>query len=273
MPQSPFTRAPHHQGGAHCPQSFAHITAPGVPCRKPGAGAVGRIDSEAPYCPLPHGLLRLRSLKALRQHLVAHVGQTEVFEALYPNIEVQYWENEDRQCEAFLFEGRYDLAMVVGDKPSAGCEGVQLYESPFYFWMPRTDPLAQVAETRPLEIADLAGRDIAIPGRRFSCFDYLKRKAAAAGVELGAVVEVNEVFRIYNYAAGRKGLAFSNGTLVSVPVMELNRYVVAHPVPGLRWKFFLEHENGHALDEAELPFWNWCIARSTGLALNDLCAG
>ena len=94
-----------------------------------------------------------------------------------------------------------------------------------------------------------------------------------AVVELGDVVEVNEVFHIYNYAAGGQGLAFSNGTLVSVPVTELNRYVVAHPVPSLRWKFFLEHENGHALDEAELLFWNWCITRSSALPLNDLCAG
>ena len=195
------------------------------------------------------------------------------FEALHPNIEVQYWENEDRQCEAFLFEGRYDLALIVGDRPSSGCEGVQLYESPFYFWMLRTDPLARVAETRPLEITDLAGRNIAIPGRGFSCFDYLKRRAAAAQVELGDVVEVNEVFHIYNYAAGGQGLAFSNGTLVSVPVTELNRYVVAHPVPSLRWKFFLEHENGHALDEAELLFWNWCITRSSALPLNDLRVG
>ena len=194
------------------------------------------------------------------------------FKAAHPNVEVPYWESNDALCEAVLNEGRYDLAICVSPV-APGCDGVALYESPFYFWMRRDDPISQrlTAEGRTsVQIEDLQGRDIAIPGTGFKCFDQLKRVAERHGVSLGNIIEAGEIFPLYGYAMAGEALGFANGTLVDLPVFNCVDDVVAYPVEELTWGFSIEHLNTHALSEAELQLWNWFRAAARNVPGNML---
>lgn len=194
------------------------------------------------------------------------------FAAMHPNVDVPYWESNDAVCEKGLLDGQYDLAICVSPL-TEGCTGRALYESPFYFWMHADDELAALlaAEGRDrLRVEDLAGRDIAIPGTGFKCFDQLRRAAGGRGVELGRVIEVGEIFPLYTYAMEGKALGFANGTLVGLPVFTSNTSVVAFPVEGLTWGFSIECLATHALGQAERQLWDWCCAAARDLPGNTL---
>ncbi len=192
----------------------------------------------------------------------------------HPNVDVPYWESNDALCEEELRAGRYDIAICV-TPVAQGCTGQELYRSPFYFWMRRDDPLARALEAQgrtSLLVEDLAGRDIAIPGTGFKCFEQLRRVAAERGVELGHLIEVGEIFPLYGYAMEGEVLGFANGTLVGLPVFNSVPDVVAFPVEGLSWGFALERLTTHALGEAELQLWNWVRAAARDLPGNTLGA-
>lgn len=193
------------------------------------------------------------------------------FAAANPNVHVPYWESNDALCEEGLTAGRYDIALCVAPL-TEGCVGKQLYESPLYFWMLANDPTARrvMARDGVLRASDLAGRDLAIPGTGFKCFDHLRAYAAENGVKLGRVFEMSEIFQLYGYVLEGRGLGFCNGTLVDLPVFRGNDSVVALPVEGLTWGFCIERLATHALGDAERRFWNWCEAAARDLPGNTL---
>ncbi len=193
------------------------------------------------------------------------------FGAAHPNVRVSYWESNDALCEQGLLENRYDLALCVSPL-TEGCEGRRLYESPVYFWLRRDDPAAvrACAADGVLEPADLDGRDIAIPGSGFKCFDRLKAYAAEHGIALGRCFEMSEIFQLYGYAIAGRGLGFANGTLVDLPVFKANEEIVALPARDLTWGFAVERLATHALGEAERQLWDWCVAAARDLPGNTL---
>ncbi len=193
------------------------------------------------------------------------------FHASHPNVNVSYWESNDALCEEGLLENRYDLAICVSPI-TAGCVGQQLYESPVYFWLQKDDPAAVRALERDgmLQAEDLDGRDIAIPGTGFKCFDQLKAYAAENGIALGRCFEMSEIFQLYGYVIAGRGLGFANGTLVDLPVFKTNESVIALPVEDLNWGFTIERLAAHALGEAERQLWDWCAAAARDLPGNTL---
>lgn len=193
------------------------------------------------------------------------------FHTAHPNVNVSYWESNDALCEEGLLENRYDLALCVSPL-TRGCVGQPLYESPLYFWMRRDDPTAAraLAGDGRLGPEDIDGRDIAIPGTGFKCFDQLKAYAAQNGITLGRCFEMSEIFQLYGYAIAGRGLGFANGTLVDLPVFKANEEVVALPVRGLTWGFGIERVATHALGEAERQLWDWCAAAARDLPGNAL---
>lgn len=195
----------------------------------------------------------------------------EDFVRAHPNVEVPYWESNDTLCEQGLAEGKYDLAMCVGPL-TPGCEGRTLYESPMYFWLRADDPLVETARARDgmLHASDLAGRDVAIPGSGFKCLTHLRAYMAGAGLELGNVFEMSEIFQLYGYVMEGRGLGFSNATLVDLPVFKANPQVTALPVEGLTWGFCIERLSTHVLSDAETLLWNWCCAAARDIAGNTL---
>ena len=193
------------------------------------------------------------------------------FEAAHPNVSVLYWESNDALCEQGLLENRYDLALCVSPV-TAGCTGQLLYESPVYFWLQKDDPAAVRAMERGgiLTAEDLDGRDIAIPGSGFKCFDQLKAYATDRGVKLGRCFEMSEIFQLYGYVISGRGFGFANGTLVDLPVFKTNESIVAFPVEDLTWGFAIERLTAHAPGEAERQLWDWCAAAARDLPGNTL---
>ncbi len=194
------------------------------------------------------------------------------FVAAHPNVRVPYWESNDTLCEKGLLENQYDIALCVSPM-TEGCEGKALYESPFYFWGRRDNPAIMRMRSdgrNALRIEDIANCNIAIPGTGFKCCEHLKRAAESRGVELGRIFEMSEIFQLYGYAMAGRGLGFSNGTLVNLPVFKCDDDVVALPVEVLTWGFCIERLATHALGEAERQLWDWCVAAARDIPGNVL---
>ena len=184
------------------------------------------------------------------------------YQAAYPNIELQYREANDGQVSADLRANLCDLALMVGPF-GAEVTAQELYRCPVYLWVRTDDPLAS---KKSLSICDLAGRNVALPGTGFKCYERLRELAARDGVSLGHVFQMSEIFQLYEFAASGRGLGFTVGHLVNLPVFVRDASVVALPVDGWDWSFGIERLNTHALTQAEATFWSWCEMRAQGLA-------
>ena len=188
------------------------------------------------------------------------------FGAMHPEVDVRYWEANDAQIENDLRTGTCDIALVVGPH-QAGTEFRELYRCPIYFWVRADDPLAQKAS---LDVHDFEGRNVAIPGAGFHCYDLLMRAAGEAGVELGHVFQMSEIFQLYEFAAGGEGLGFTVRHLIDLPVFVRDASVVALPVEGTGWTFGLERLDAHALGQAERQLWEWACGYARQLPSDPL---
>lgn len=187
------------------------------------------------------------------------------FSAVHPNIHVSYWESNDHLCDVALSDGSCDLALSITPiEPEF--TSTLLYRCGWYFWVNEDDPLAQKSS---LQVSDLAGRDIAIPGSGFKCYDRLLDMAARGGVELGHVFEMSELFQNYEFAATGRGLGFSVEHLIGLSVFQ-NARVVPIPLEGVEWGFGIECLATHALGAAERCLWEWRTAFCKKLPCNRL---
>ena len=176
------------------------------------------------------------------------------FKALHPNVDIKYWEMNDKLCDDGLADGTYDLALAIAPyrEEFISCE---LYRCPMYYWVRRDHPLGGLDSIR---ITDLEGFDIAIPGGGFKCLDRLRSDAAEYGVNLGRIFEMSEIFQLYDFAESGQGLGFSVEHLVELPIFNRNPDVRAIPIEGPTWGFGIERTATHALGDAEKLFWDWC---------------
>lgn len=187
------------------------------------------------------------------------------FAQAYPHIHVSHWEGNDAVCDAGVREGNYDLALSttpIGPEFAA----TQLYRCPWCFWVNADDPLAAQAQ---LTVADLAGRDVAIPGSGYKCYDRLLDMAREASIELGSVFEMSELFQVYEFVATGRGLGFTVLHLTELSVFQDPR-VVAVPLAGVSWGFSVERLATHALSEAERTLWDYAVAYARRLPYNEL---
>ncbi|MBR2835689.1 MAG: LysR family transcriptional regulator [Coriobacteriales bacterium] len=188
------------------------------------------------------------------------------FERLHPHIEVAHWEMNDYLCDQGLIDGTYDLALEIGPFVS-GVKAVELYRCPMYFWVNKDDPLAT---KKSLTIQDLDGKDIAIPGEGFKCYDRLREEALKANINLGRILEMSEIFQLYEFAIENQGLGFSVRHLTQLKTFTRAQEVVAIPFNGPAWYFGIQRLSTHALGTAEATFWDWCITYSHRLPSDPL---
>ncbi len=190
----------------------------------------------------------------------------EGFRAIRPHVRVSYWETNDELCDKGLVAGDYDLALAV--LPCAR-EFVSepLYRCPVYFWVSAADPLAHKAS---LTLEDLCGHDVALPGEGFKCFETLRALDRERGLGLGRIFEMSEIFQLYEFAAGGRGVGFTARHHVELPVFARDGRVVALPLEGMSWGFGIERLATHALGDAEQAFWNWCVAYARRLPSDAL---
>ncbi len=188
------------------------------------------------------------------------------FSQCHPDIEVAYWEAADGLCEDSLRRETSDLGLIVS--PAApGMSVRELYRCPIYFWIDRANPLAG---KDALDIEDLAGQDIAIPGEGFKCLERLRAAAERHGVTLGRIFEMSEIFQLYEFAASGRGLGFTVRHLVQLPTFSRLDSVVAVPTRAVRWGFGIECVATHALGESERTFWDWCVSHARRLPSDSL---
>ncbi len=177
------------------------------------------------------------------------------FSERHPDVEVDYWEARDAQIEADLRDGACDLALVVGPYQS-GAVVREFYRCPVYYWVRSDDPLARKPRLEP---SDFAGRNVAIPGEGFHCYEILLRTMAENGVKLGNVFQMSEIFQLYEFADSGEGLGFSVRHLVELPIFKRDASVVAVPMAGVGWTVGLERLETHMPGDAERKFWDWCV--------------
>ena len=190
----------------------------------------------------------------------------DTFHEIHPNITVNYWESNDLLCEQNLRKYKYDFALLVTSDPKE-LESIELYRSPVYFWMQRTHPLAQkFLSGEAILFSDLEGQNIAIPGTGFNCFANMNALAKAHNIKLGRIFEMSEIFQIYSYVMAGEGIGFSNGTLINLPVFNINTSIVAVPIQGFDWRFSIVRLPTHALGTAEQLLWDWCIRQAELIA-------
>lgn len=185
----------------------------------------------------------------------------EGFQAPHPNVDFDYWEASDDLVARALAKGECSLALLVGRVPEK-VRSSELYRCRQYFWVPEDDPLA-AKET--LSLPDIAGRDVAVPGTGFDCYRRLVEGAQAAGVQLGHVYQMSEIFQLYEFAAGGRGVGFTVEHLVGLPVFARDHRAVPVELGGARWHFSIACLDTHALDDAEQAFWAYCQASAKGL--------
>lgn len=81
-----------------------------------------------------------------------------------------------------------------------------------------------------------------------------------AGLCLGDVYEMSEIFNTYAFAVSGRGLGFTVRHIAEQPTFQADERVVARPVPGFPWSFGVTCLETHVLGEAERMFWDWCAS-------------
>lgn len=190
------------------------------------------------------------------------------FRQLNPDVDLACAEAADSQVLRGLADAAYDVALVVGplDRAGAPLFSKTLYRCPMYAWVGAGDALAG---RERISIADFAGRDVAIPGEGFACYDQLLEDARDAGVGLGQVFEMSEIFQLYEFALRGAGIGFTVRHLVGLEVFSGER-VRAVPVACRPWRFGLARLQTHALSAAETRLWNWCASWAKRLPSDPL---
>lgn len=188
------------------------------------------------------------------------------FRALRPDVDVSYWETNDRLCEQGLANGSYDLALAV--TPFTGSVvGEQLYRCPVYFWVHADDPLAS---HESLAWEDIAQTAVALPGEGFKCYDAFLEETTRRGIIPRQVFEMSEIFQLYEFAASGRGIGFTARHHLNLSAFARDETVVAIPLRNAFWGFGIERLRTHALTDVERAFWGWCSSYAKRLPSDPL---
>lgn len=188
------------------------------------------------------------------------------FHALRPDVDISYWEMNDRLCERGLVDGSYDLALSVMPFSDAAV-GEVLFRCPVYFWVNAADPLA---DRSSLDWEDLSETAVALPGEGFKCYDAFLNETAKRGITPKQVFEMSEIFQLYEFASSGRGIGFTARHHLSLSAFAHDTTVAAIPFSGVFWGFGIERLHTHALTDAEHSFWSWCVSYARRLPSDPL---
>lgn len=185
----------------------------------------------------------------------------EGFKAENPGVTLHYTEMNDLQCDEHLAEEDFGLAFTLA--PYHGdFETVELYSTPVCLWVNEQDELG---ERERMSIADLDGRSLAMPGVGFKCYSNILERCHAEGVAPKTVLQLSEMFWLYNFAYEGKGLAFSAEHLGRLPFFS-GKGVRCIPLDGVMWRFGVSSPPKHRFTEPERLFRKYCIEYFSGLS-------
>jgi DNA-binding transcriptional LysR family regulator len=194
---------------------------------------------------------------ALSQGVTGLLGPGFVsgFEKLHPEITLIYHEHSDYECDKALKQQACDFAFTM-EPYDEDLVTITLFHGTIAFWINRSNPLS---EKEVLTIRDLAGQNIAIPGRDYKCFNTLRTLGDGQGIELGLLFETAEIFQTFEFALNGLGLGYTNEHLKDLSVFQREGEIVCLPIEGWTWDFGISYLPSHTLTEAEQRFYDYCI--------------
>ncbi len=164
---------------------------------------------------LGHGRGILQQLERARQDLEEHRGMAagllsiglppsvsrtltaplvELFRARFPRATLTVVEGLTTYTLEWLAQGRIDCAVVYNATPAAAFELQPVLEEPLYLVSARTPREARAALVgRPLDLAELATRELAIPSRPHAIRMRLETVMAEAGFKPRVGLEIESV--------------------------------------------------------------------------------
>lgn len=157
----------------------------------------------------------------------------EEFQRRCPGIRLTLVEMPDDDCERFVHEGFYNCGLLVS--PARGdLDFREVYSTYVCLWVHRSNPLFHRDK---LQLEDLVGQPIAMPGHGFKCYRRLVDRMEDAGLPAPEVIERSELIWIYEEAACGRALGFCLPYMGNLAAFSHREDVVAIPVAGSRWGF------------------------------------
>lgn len=203
------------------------------------------------------GYVEIRLASALGVRGLLGLNVFDEFRASHPDVSIQLSELPDATCDSLTRDGLYDLALTTLPVPDDFAT-TELFRSPVLYWVRRDDPLSTRAS---LELDDLAGRRIAVPGSEFKCHRALVEGFERAGLEPPDLVECSEIFWIYEFVLHGEGVGFSLPHLAELEVFSRRDEVVALPLKGFSWGFGISHLKARSLSHREEEFVSYLAER------------
>lgn len=150
-----------------------------------------------------------------------------------PGVRLTLVEMPDDDCERFVREGFYNCGLLVS--PARGDLAFrEVYSTHVCLWVHQANPLFSHDE---LQLEDLAGQPIAMPGHGFKCYRRLVDRMEDAGLPVPEVIERSELIWIYEEAAQGRALGFCLPYMGNLAAFSHREDVRAIPVAGSRWGF------------------------------------
>lgn len=177
------------------------------------------------------------------------------FEKESGDITIIYSEMSDTLCDENLEDGSFNIAFTIAPY-NKSFDTVEVYSTPVCLWVNSDDPLSF---KDVIEIDDLDGRKLAMPGRDFKCFDNILLQCRTKGIEPNTVLESSEMFWLYNFAFNNNGLAFSAEHLGKLPFFNSDT-VKCIPLAGITWRFGISVLPKHKFIDAEKRFYKFCLS-------------
>lgn len=176
------------------------------------------------------------------------------FEKQHPEIKISYNELNDVYCEEGLLRGTYDFAFTLYPYEKSFIT-TELYAAQAYLWF---NSRKENFEGTEITIADLKGKNLALPGKDFKIYETIIDACKAQDVNLGQIFTSNEIFWLYELVAEGKSTAFALPHLVDLPVFSHNKDVKALPLQGVPWRFGLSYLSSRKLQAHEQLFIEHC---------------
>lgn len=196
------------------------------------------------------GVMELRVASSLG--IAGLIGRDlkDEFQKQCPGVRLSLIEMADEDCERFVSKGFYSCGLLVS--PARGdLTFREFFATNVCLWVHRSNPLFSCGE---LELEDLVGQTVAMPGRGFKCYKRLVERMEDAGLEMPEVIERSEIIWIYEEASRGNALGFCLPYMKSMASFSHGDNVAAIPVNGSRWGFGVVYDRVPAEGSYEAAF-------------------
>lgn len=183
------------------------------------------------------------------------------FSETRPGVTVSFSEFPDTLCDSLVADGVFDVGLSL-QPVNDTLNSRELFESRHYIWINRNDPMSNRTS---LTLEDLQGRNLAMPGREFRCFQNLHAAFNSAGYQTPRIIEYSEIFWIYYFVLSGKGLGWSLPHLANLDFFNNPDEIAAIPLEGLNWCVCFTWPKSRDLSSCERDYLDYIVRQSKKL--------